>query len=333
MGEALAWGSLALEGVPVRLAGEDSQRGTFSHRHAVLVDYVTEEEFTPLRHIAADQAPLRIYDSMLSEFAALGFEYGYSAAAPDALVMWEAQFGDFVNGAQVIIDQFLASGYDKWKQHSSVTLLLPHGFEGQGPEHSSARLERFLTAAAEDNIRVAVPSTPAQLFHLYRTQAMHPIKRPLVIITPKSLLRTRQTFSPLTEITGGELQAVIADQVVTRSARRVLLCAGKVYYDLERYRTENKIDDVAILRVEVLYPFPAAAISRALASYGDADLVWVQEEPANMGAWRFMTRNLFVEAGRSSRGIYRRESASPATGNPQTHAREQQLLIETAFAR
>ncbi|MFC2177463.1 thiamine pyrophosphate-dependent enzyme, partial [Actinomycetota bacterium] len=333
MGEALAWGSLALEGVPVRLAGEDSQRGTFSHRHAVLVDYLTEEEFTPLRHLALDQAPLRIYDSLLSEFAALGFEYGYSVAAPDTLVMWEAQFGDFVNGAQVIIDQFLASGYDKWKQHSSVTLLLPHGFEGQGPEHSSARLERFLTAAAEDNIRIAVPSTPAQLFHVYRTQAMHPIKRPLVIITPKSLLRAQQTFSPLTEITGGGLQAVIADKVVTRSARRVLLCAGKVYYDLEQYRTDNNIDDVAILRVEVLYPFPAAAINHALSSYGDADLVWVQEEPANMGAWRFMTRNLFIEAGRSSRGIYRKESASPATGNPQTHAREQQMLIETAFAR
>ncbi len=333
MGEALAWGSLALEGVPVRLAGEDSQRGTFSHRHAVLVDYLTEEEFTPLCDLSPDQAPLRIYDSLLSEFAALGFEYGYSVAAPDTLVMWEAQFGDFVNGAQVIIDQFLASGYDKWKQNSAVTLLLPHGFEGQGPEHSSARLERFLTAAAEDNIRVAVPSTPAQLFHLYRTQALHPIKRPLVIVTPKSLLRTRQTFSPLAEITGGSLQAVITDAVVPGSARRVLMCAGKIYYDLEGHRTANAIDDVAIVRVEVLYPFPADAINRALAAYGDSELVWVQEEPANMGAWRYMSRNLFSEAGRSSRGIYRRESASPATGNPQTHAREQQLLMETAFAR
>lgn len=333
MGEALAWGSLALQGTPVRLAGEDSQRGTFSHRHAVLVDYLTEDEFTPLRHLSADQAPLRIYDSLLSEFAALGFEYGYSVAAPDALVMWEAQFGDFVNGAQVIIDQFLVGGHDKWKQRSSVTLLLPHGFEGQGPEHSSARLERFLTTAAEDNIRVAVPSTPAQLFHLYRTQAMHPIKRPLIIITPKSLLRSRQTFSPLTEITDGSLQAVIGDTTVSRSAGRVLLCTGKVYYDLERYRAENKIDDVAILRVEVLYPFPAAAINAALAAYGDAELVWVQEEPANMGAWRFMSRNLFAEAGRSSRGVYRKESASPATGNPLTHSREQQLLVETAFGR
>jgi 2-oxoglutarate dehydrogenase E1 component len=333
LAEALAWGSLALEGVPVRLAGEDSQRGTFSHRHAVLVDYVTEEEFTPLCDLSPDQAPLRIYDSLLSEFAALGFEYGYSVAAPDTLVMWEAQFGDFVNGAQVIIDQFLASGYDKWKQNSAVTLLLPHGFEGQGPEHSSARLERFLTAAAEDNIRVAVPSTPAQLFHLYRTQAMHPVKRPLIIITPKSLLRSRQTFSPLSEITGGSLQAVISDPVVAGSARRVLMCSGKIYYDLERYRTAHAINDVAIVRVEVLYPFPADAINRALAQYGDAELVWVQEEPANMGAWRYMSRNLFSEAGRSSRGIYRRESASPATGNPQTHAGEQQLLIEMAFAR
>jgi 2-oxoglutarate dehydrogenase E1 component len=333
LGEALAWGSLALQGIPVRLAGEDSQRGTFSHRHAVLVDYHTEEEFTPLRHLAPEQAPLRIYDSLLSEFAALGFEYGYSVAAPDTLVMWEAQFGDFVNGAQVIIDQFLASGWDKWKQHSSVTLLLPHGFEGQGPEHSSAHLERFLTTAAEDNIRVAVPSTPAQLFHLYRTQATHPVKRPLVIITPKSLLRTRQTFSPLTEITDGGLQAVVGDPMTTTNTRRVLLCAGKMYYDLERYRAENEIDDVAILRVEVLYPFPASAINRALAPYGDADLLWVQEEPANMGAWHFISRNLFIEAGRSSRGIYRPESASPATGSPQTHAREQQVLMESAFAR
>ena len=331
LAEALAWGSLSLDGTPVRLAGEDSQRGTFSHRHAVLVDYVTEEEYTPLRHLSADQAPLRIYDSLLSEFAAMGFEYGYSVADPETLVMWEAQFGDFVNGAQVIIDQFLTSGYDKWLQRSSLTLLLPHGFEGQGPEHSSARLERFLTNAAEDNMRIAIPSTPAQLFHLYRTQAMHSSKRPLILIAPKSLLRTKETYSPLKEVTSGQLKAVLPDPEVSSDVRRVLLCSGKVYYDLARYRRENQIDDVAIVRVEVLYPFPGEAINQALDRYGDAELVFVQEEPANMGAWRFMSRYLFVEAGRSSRGIYRKESSSPATGSPRAHAREQQMLMEKAF--
>jgi len=331
LAEALAWGSLSLDGVPVRLAGEDSQRGTFSHRHAVLVDYQTEEEYTPLQHLDAGQAPLRIYDSLLSEFAAMGFEYGYSVSSPETLVMWEAQFGDFVNGAQVIIDQFLTSGYDKWHQRNSLVLLLPHGFEGQGPEHSSARLERFLTNAAEDNMRIAVPSTPAQLFHLYRTQALHPFKRPLIVVAPKSLLRTRETYSPVDEITHGSLEAVIGDPDIPTNARRVLLCTGKIYYDLLRYRRENNIGDVALVRVEVLYPFPATAINLVLAPYGDTELVWVQEEPANMGAWRFMSRYLFVEAGRSSRGIYRKESSSPATGSPRAHAREQQLLMEKAF--
>ena len=333
LGEALAWGSLSLEGHPVRLAGEDSQRGTFSHRHAVLVDFNTEEEHTPLRHLDPDQASLRIYDSLLSEFAAMGFEYGYSVEAPDTLVMWEAQFGDFVNGAQVVIDQFITSGWDKWHQRCSLILLLPHGFEGQGPEHSSARLERFLTNAAEDNMRIAVPSTPAQLFHLYRIQAMHPVKRPLIIIAPKSLLRTRETYSPLSEITDGPLQSVIADPEITGPVRRVVLCSGKVYYDLAKYRRERGITDVALVRIEMLYPFPAEAIKRVLERYGDAELVWLQEEPANMGAWRFMSRYLFVEAGRSSRGIYRKESSSPATGNPKTHAREQDLLMEKAFAQ
>ncbi len=333
LGEALAWGSLALQGHPVRLAGEDSQRGTFSHRHAVVVDFNTEEEYTPLRHLDPNQASLRIYDSLLSEFAAMGFEYGYSVEAPDTLVMWEAQFGDFVNGAQVVIDQFITSGWDKWHQRCSLVLLLPHGFEGQGPEHSSARLERFLTNAAEDNMRIAVPSTPAQLFHLYRMQAMHPVKRPLIVIAPKSLLRTRDTYSPLHEITDGPLQPVIADPEISSPARRVVLCSGKVYYDLAAYRKEHGITDVALVRVEMLYPFPAEAINQTLERYGDAELVWVQEEPANMGAWRFMSRYLFVEAGRSSRGIYRKESSSPATGNPKTHAREQQLLMEKAFAQ
>ncbi len=332
LGEALALGSLSLEGVPVRLAGEDSQRGTFSHRHAVLVDYETEEEYTPLQSLNPDQAPLRLHDSLLSEFAAMGFEYGYTIGAPDALVMWEAQFGDFVNGAQVVIDQFITTGLDKWDQASNLVLLLPHGFEGQGPEHSSARLERFLTNAAERNLRVAVPSTPAQYFHLLRAQAHHPARRPLVVMTPKSLLRTRASFSPLERLHDTGLQPVIGDDVVTDNARRVVLCTGKVYYDLVAHRDAEGIDDVAVVRVEMLYPFPAEDLNRVLAPYGDSELVWVQEEPANMGAWRFMSRVLFVEAARSSRGIYRPESASPATGNPRTHVREQRELVERAFA-
>ncbi len=331
LAEALAFGTLSLEGRRIRLAGEDSQRGTFSHRHAVLVDYETENEYTPLQHLHSEQAPIKIYDSLLSEFAAMGFEYGYSVAAPDALVLWEAQFGDFVNGAQVVIDQFLASGMDKWNQTSGVVLLLPHGFEGQGPEHSSARLERFLQNAAEDNMRIVVPSTAGQYFHLLRLQALHPEKRPLIVMTPKSLLRTRESFSPHPELSDGAFLPVIPDETVTAGARRVVMCAGKVYYDLAHHRAKHEIDDVALVRVELLYPFPADTLEKVLAPYGDAELVWAQEEPANMGAWRFMSRYLFVEAGRSSRGIYRRESASPATGNAKTHIREQRRLIEHAF--
>jgi 2-oxoglutarate dehydrogenase E1 component len=330
--EALAWGTLSLEGVPVRLAGEDSQRGTFSHRHAVLVDYVTEERHAPLRHLHPDQAPIYIIDSLLSEFAAMGFEYGYSVANPKALVMWEAQFGDFVNGAQVVIDQFITSGEDKWNQFSSLTLMLPHGFEGQGPEHSSARFERFLQNAAEQNMRIAVPSTTAQLFHLLRRQAHDAYQKPLVVMSPKSLLRTRETYSPLEDFSDRGLQLVIPDMQVPSGARRVVLCSGKVYYDLVRHRTTAGVPDVAVVRVEQLYPFPAEAIQAVVADHPDAEVCWVQEEPANMGAWRFMSRYLFVEAGLGSRGIYRRESASPATGNPKVHAREQQALIGQAFA-
>ena len=332
LGEALAFGTLALEGVPVRLSGEDSQRGTFSHRHAVLVDHVTEEEHTPLQHLDPDQAPIRFYDSLLSEFAAMGFEYGYSVAAPEALVLWEAQFGDFVNGAQVVIDQFLVSGLDKWDQTCGLVLLLPHGFEGQGPEHSSARLERFLQNAADDNIRVAVPSDTAQYFHLLRLQALHPEKRPLIVMSPKSLLRTRESFSPVSDLSAHDYRPVLADTAVPSGARRVLMCSGKVYYDLERHRRQNEIDDVAIVRLEMLYPFPADALAEVLAPFGDAELVWVQEEPANMGAWRYISRTLFVEGGgRQARGLYRRASASPATGNPATHAREQREIVEKAF--
>jgi 2-oxoglutarate dehydrogenase E1 component len=331
MAEALAFGTLAMEGTPIRLAGEDSQRGTFSHRHAVLVDFQTEQEYTPLANVHPNQAPIRIYDSLLSEFAAMGFEYGYSVASPETLVLWEAQFGDFVNGAQVIIDQFLSSGMDKWDQTSGLVLLLPHGFEGQGPEHSSARMERFLQNAAEDNMRIVVPSTPAQYFHMLRLQAHHPEKRPLVVMTPKSLLRSRQSFSAIADLSESDFHPVIKDDVVAEGSRRVILCAGKVYYDLAKHREANGIDDIALIRIELLYPFPADELKEALEPHPDAEVVWVQEEPANMGAWRFMSRYLFVEAGFSSRGIYRKESASPATGNPRAHMREQQHLVEMAF--
>jgi multifunctional 2-oxoglutarate metabolism enzyme len=332
LGESLAWGSLSMEGVRVRLAGEDSKRGTFSHRHASLVDFNTEQEWIPLQHLDEQQAQLRIYDSLLSEFAAMGFEYGYSVQAPDSLVMWEGQFGDFVNGAQVIIDQFIMSGEDKWSQPSSLVLLLPHGFEGQGPEHSSARLERFLQNAAENNVRVVVPSTPAQHFHMMRRQALAREKKPLIVMSPKSLLRTKDSYSSLEDLTDTGFQKVILDRNVKTGARRVVLCQGKVYYELARYQAANNITDVTVVRVEQLYPFPAEEIKAAIAPHDGGELVWLQEEPANMGAWRFMSRYLYVEAGLRARGIYRKESSSPATGHSKVHAAEQKKLIDRAFA-
>jgi 2-oxoglutarate dehydrogenase complex dehydrogenase (E1) component-like enzyme len=333
MAEAFAWGSLAMEGTHVRLAGEDSQRGTFSHRHAVLVDYETEAEHEPLCHLGDGQSRVDIYDSMLSEFATMGFEYGYTVGDPASLVIWEAQFGDFVNGAQVVIDQFLMTGLDKWQQPSGLTLLLPHGFEGQGPEHSSARLERFLQNAAEGNVRIVVPSTAGQYFHVFRRQALWAKRRPLIVMSPKSLLRTKSSHSPVDDLTAGRFRPVIPDAVATEQARRVLLCSGKVFYDLDAHRRDNGIDDVAIVRIEELYPFPAPEVRQALGRYDGADLCWVQEEPANMGAWRYMSRALFTEAGYPSRGIYRTESASPATGSARVHAREQRTIVEEAFAR
>ncbi len=332
LSEVLAWGSLSMQGVRVRLAGEDSKRGTFSHRHASLVDFNTEQEWIPLQHLDKNQARLRIYDSQLSEFAAMGFEYGYSVQDPETLVMWEGQFGDFVNGAQVIIDQFIMSGEDKWSQPSSLVLLLPHGFEGQGPEHSSARLERFLQNAAEDNVRIVVPSTPAQYFHMMRRQALVTAKKPLIVMSPKSLLRTKDSYSPVTDLTDTGFRKVIPDRDVAGGARRVVLCQGKVYYELARHRAANGISDVALVRVEQLYPFPATDVRAAIAPHDGAELVWLQEEPANMGAWRFMSRYLHVEAGLKTRGIYRKESSSPATGLSKIHAAEQKKLMDRAFA-
>jgi 2-oxoglutarate dehydrogenase E1 component len=329
LAEALAFGSLAEDGHGVRLAGEDSRRGTFSHRHAVLVDHETEREWCPLERLQ-NGAEIAIVDSMLSEFAAMGFEYGYSVIATDSLVLWEAQFGDFVNGAQVVIDQFVSAGFDKWRQRSGLVLLLPHGFEGQGPEHSSARIERFLNLSAEDNWRVINPTTPGQYFHALRRQVLHPDRKPLIVFTPKSLLRTRTSFTEVSDLANGSFEPVISD-IDHRDARRVVMCSGKVYYDLEEYREKQGIEDVAIARIEELYPFPVQEVERLLDRHPGAEVMWVQEEPANMGAWRhayfWLTRRLGAKPSLSSR----ENSASPATGSYAVHTEEQQELVEVAF--
>ncbi len=329
LGEALAFGSLVLDGVPVRLSGQDTRRGTFSQRHSVLVDRKTGAEHTPL----AALGPFRVYDSLLSEFAAMGFEYGYSVASPDALVAWEAQFGDFANGAQVIVDQFMSAAEDKWSQTSGLVLLLPHGYEGQGPEHSSARLERFLQLAAEDNIQVAVPSTPAQYFHLLRRQALRDLRKPLVVMTPKSLLRLPAARSGAAEFTDGSFAEVLSDPDHPHPSvvSRVILCSGKVFYDLAKRRAEADVQGAALVRIEQLYPFPEEQVKEALEHYGEADPYWVQEEPENMGAWYFVRRVVHDRLGVDLKGVTRDESASPATGSLTVHQQEQSQLIDRAF--
>ncbi|GAB4323805.1 MAG: 2-oxoglutarate dehydrogenase E1 component [Candidatus Sumerlaeia bacterium] len=335
--EALAFATLATEGIRVRMSGQDSQRGTFSQRHFALHDYENGRVYAPLQHLSAGQAPVEIINSPLSEAGVLGFEYGYSIGSPDALVIWEAQFGDFVNAAQVILDQFIASAEDKWGRLSGIVLLLPHGFEGQGPEHSSARLERFLTLAAEDNIQVTYPSTPAQFFHLLRRQVLRPWRKPLVVMTPKSLLRHPECTSPLSHLSEGGFLKVIADPGGRPSpVERVLLCTGKIYYDLAAERARLGRENVAIVRVEQLYPHPEAQLAEALAPYPDGTPVfWVQEEPENMGAWRYMRVHhgdrLF---GRLPLfGVTRPESASPATGSLSAHKMEQQQILDRAFGQ
>jgi 2-oxoglutarate dehydrogenase E1 component len=334
MGEALALGSICLDGHLVRISGQDSRRGTFSQRHAVIVDQKTEAEYVPLAHLREEQAFFRIYDSPLSEAAVLGFEFGYSLDYPDGLVMWEAQFGDFVNGAQVIIDQFINSSEDKWKRLSGLVMLLPHGFEGQGPEHSSARFERFLEASAEDNIQVCYPTTPAQYFHLLRRQVVRKWRKPLIVMTPKSLLRLPAARSQVAELTTGRFRRVLDDPTPPAEARRVLLCTGKVFYDLDEERKRRKDTQTAILRIEQLYPLSDARLARALDVYAQAEeLVWVQEEPANMGAHRYIfVRLLQLAAHRAVRAVTRAESASPATGSSKAHALEQADLVGRAFA-
>ncbi|HVR32706.1 MAG TPA: multifunctional oxoglutarate decarboxylase/oxoglutarate dehydrogenase thiamine pyrophosphate-binding subunit/dihydrolipoyllysine-residue succinyltransferase subunit [Acidimicrobiia bacterium] len=329
--EALAFGSLAREGVPVRLAGEDSRRGTFSHRHAELTDYTTGQGWIPLQTITEGQTRVRIVDSLLSEFAAVGFEYGYSIEWPEALVMWEAQFGDFANGAQVIIDQFIAPGESKWGERTSLTLLLPHGYEGQGPEHSSARIERFLNLCAHDNMRVVVPATSGQYFHLLRRQALLRPRKPLVVFTPKSLLRTKASFGTTADLTGGSFEPVVVDPTQPSDARRVVLCTGKVFHDLTAHREANEIDGVAIVRVPQLFPVPEAELSAVAGAHAEAELVWCQEEPQNMGAYGFIWHELRRIFGREARYAGRSPAASPATGSLKRHLVEQAALVAAAL--
>ncbi|MBE8191717.1 MAG: 2-oxoglutarate dehydrogenase E1 component, partial [Alphaproteobacteria bacterium] len=343
LAEALAFGSLLLEGYGVRLSGQDSERGTFSHRHAVWTDQKTQARHIPLKTLRADQAAFEVVNSMLSEVAVLGFEYGYSLAEPKALVLWEAQFGDFANGAQVIIDQFIASGENKWLRMSGLTLLLPHGYEGQGPEHSSARLERYLQLCAEDNMQVANCTTPANYFHILRRQMHRDFRKPLILMTPKSLLRHKQCVSPLADLASGtNFHRVLPDDAAASltppsKTRRVILCSGKVYYDLYEARQKMGLDDVPIVRIEQLYPYPQTALAEILQDYKAAEFVWCQEEPQNMGAWThiapYLEETLIDMGAKYSRPFYagRRAAASTATGLMRTHLAEREAFLQAAL--
>ncbi len=332
-GEMLAFGALLIDGYPVRLVGQDTRRGTFGQRHAVLVDRHSGAEYTPLKQFDRGTTKFYVYDSLLSEFAAMGFEYGYSVARPDALVCWEAQFGDFGNGAQSIIDEFISSGEQKWGQQSSVVLLLPHGYEGQGPDHSSAKIERFLGLCAQDNMTVAQPSTPANYFHLLRWQATSGRRKPLVVFTPKSMLRLKAAASRVADFTGGSFRPLIADTAGPGRVRRVLLCSGKLSYELAAHRAAGHDDSTAIVRVERLYPLPIEELKAALATYPSArELVWVQEEPANMGAWPRVALKVPALLGRPITRVSRPASSAPAVGSAKMHAAEQRAIIEAAFA-
>ncbi|MGC8494455.1 MAG: 2-oxoglutarate dehydrogenase E1 component [Syntrophobacteraceae bacterium] len=329
--EALAFASLATEGTPIRLSGQDSGRGTFSQRHSVLFDANTEERYTPLNNLAADQAPFMVYDSMLSEGAVLGFEYGYSLASPDTLTIWEAQFGDFANNAQWVFDLFIASAESKWRRSSGLTLLLPHGLEGQGPEHSSARFERYLQLCADDNVQVCYPSTPAQYFHLLRRQMKRNFRKPLIVLTPKSLLRLPAAVSTLPELSSGHFRETLADPGF-EGAQKIYLCSGKIYYELVEKRQAAGVSDTAILRVEQFYPFPEASLQRMLAQYPAAsEFYWVQEEPENMGGWNFIQSRLKRLTGKDPVYIGRAPAASPAAGYLATYRQEQVKLMEKAF--
>ncbi len=329
--ELLAYGSLLIEGKNIRFSGQDSIRGTFSHRHAILYDAETNEEYERLNHLSDKQGEFRIYNSPLSEFGVLGFEYGYSIASPDVLTIWEAQFGDFANGAQTVIDQFITSSESKWQQMSGIVMLLPHGYEGQGPEHSSARLERFLQACAEFNITVCNCTTPANFFHLLRRQLTWPFRKPLIHMSPKSLLRHPQCISYEEDIKQGGFQEILDDEYAGQSpkkVKRVLLCSGKIYYDLLKRQQDKERDDIAIVRLEQLYPLPFKQLDKIVEKYSNAEFKWVQEEPANMGAWTYILscyRKVQLEV------ISRKASASPATGYKKIHKNTQQTIVDEAF--
>ena len=343
MGESMAFASLVASGYPVRLSGEDSGRGTFTHRHAVLHDQNRanwdDGTYIPLQNVADGQAPFTVIDSILSEEAVLGFEYGYAAAEPNTLTIWEAQFGDFVNGAQVVIDQFIASGEVKWGRSNGLTMMLPHGYEGQGPEHSSARLERFMQLAADNNMQIVQPTNAAQIFHVLRRQMLRMFRKPLVIMTPKSLLRAKDATSPLSDFTKGEFKTVIGEQsadIVADKVKRVIVCSGKVYYDLVKARAEKKSADVAIIRVEQLYPFPHKAFAAELKKYPNAtDIVWCQDEPQNQGAWFFVQHYVHENMMEGQKLGYagRPASASPACGYAHLHQEQQKALLDQAFAK
>jgi 2-oxoglutarate dehydrogenase E1 component len=337
--ELLAYASLIDQGLPIRLTGQDVGRGTFSHRHAALHSQKDASTYVPLQHLSDDQPNFTIHDSFLSEEAVLAFEYGYATTAPSALVIWEAQFGDFANGAQVVIDQFITSGEHKWSRVCGLTMLLPHGYEGQGPEHSSARLERFLQLCAEHNIQVVIPSTPAQVFHMMRRQAMRMIRKPLVVMSPKSLLRHKEVTSTLDELANGRFECVLAetDNLDPAAVDRLVICSGKLYYELRAARRDNNLENVAIIRLEQLYPFPEEDMSRVLAPYTNLkEVVWAQEEPQNQGAWyssQHHMRNVIAKHDKNLHLEYagRSASASPAAGYMALHVKEQAHVVNSAL--
>ena len=328
MGELLAYASLLDEGTDIRMTGQDCERGTFSHRHAVIISEDGTKEHIPLQHISEKQGTFEIHNSLLSEFAVLGFEYGYSNMAPNALTIWEAQFGDFANGAQVTIDQYIASGQTKWGNYSGLVMLLPHGHEGQGPEHSSARLERYLQLCANQNMQVCNITTPANFFHALRRQIHRNFRVPLLVMSPKSLLRHTKAVSEIKDFTSGGFKEMIKDNVVEQNARKLIFCSGKIYFDLLEKQQKENIVDVAIVRVEQLYPMPENQMIQEIKKHPKAKVLWVQEEPKNMGSWQHMLRydwpTQFTYLGRQS-------SATPATGYASVHLSEQNEIIKKAF--
>jgi len=342
MGEHMAFASLVASGFPVRLSGEDCGRGTFTHRHAVIHDQNREKwdtgTYIPLQNAADNQSPFTVIDSILSEEAVLGFEYGYASNDPNTLVIWEAQFGDFANGAQVVIDQFIASGEVKWGRVNGITLMLPHGYEGQGPEHSSARVERFMQLAADTNMQIVQPTTASQIFHVLRRQMVRNLRKPLIIFTPKSLLRHKDATSPVSEFTKGGFQTIIPEpkDIKADKVKRVVVCSGKVYYDLAKKREDNGHDDTALLRLEQLYPFPHKVFAAELKKYPNAsEVLWCQDEPQNQGAWFFVQHYLFENMATGQKLGYsgRAASASPAVGYSHLHQDQQKALVDGAFGR